>query len=86
MIIIYGKENCPQCNLAKLACDIRSVPYEYKLIGVDATPDELTLLAGVPIRSAPVIFERADSGEMQYVGGYKELRQWLKHNHPRNSR
>lgn len=79
MLIIYGKENCPQCNLAELACNIRSVKYEYRIIGVDATPDELTQLAGVPIRSAPVIFERDDSGKMQYIGGYKELRQLIKH-------
>jgi glutaredoxin len=80
MLIIYGKqEHCPQCSLAKLACEIRSVPYEYRIIGVDATPDELTIMAGVPIRSAPVIFERADSGEMQFIGGYKELRQVIKH-------
>ena len=85
MIIIYGKDNCPQCSLAKLACNIRSVPYDYRLIGVDATPDELTLQAGVPIRSAPVIFESHDSGKMQYIGGYKELQQWLKHNSQRNS-
>lgn len=79
MIIIYGKpgDECPQCGAAKMLCEMRSIPYEYKIIGVDTQPGELTLMAGVPIRSAPVIFERHDSGSLNYIGGYQELRKHL---------
>ena len=74
MIIIYGKpDDCPQCGAARMLCDMKQQAYEYKLIGQDAQPNELTLMAGVPIRSAPVIFERDDSGQMKFIGSYKEL-------------
>ena len=80
MIIIYGKpdnEECPQCGAARMLCEMRSIPYEYKLIGQDTQPGELTLMAGVPIRSAPAIFERDSGGSLSYIGGYQELRQHL---------
>lgn len=77
MIIIYGKpEGCQQCDAARMLCDMKQKPYEYRLIGQDATPDELTLLAGVPIRSAPAIFKTVEFDgieTMQYIGSYKEL-------------
>lgn len=80
MIIIYGKkpdEECLQCGAAKMLCEMRNLPYEYKIIGQDTQPDELTLMAGVPIRSAPAIFERDAGGSLSYIGGYQELRQHL---------
>ena len=79
MIVIYGKtdSDCPQCGAAKMLCEMKGATYEYKLIGKDAQPGDLTLLAGVPIRSAPAIFERDDSGSLNYIGGYQELRQHL---------
>ena len=78
MIIIYATEKCPACKLSKLYCEIRSIPHEYKFIGQDATPDQLTLLAGVPIRSAPAIFEQDGCDLPRYIGGYKELREHTK--------
>ena len=79
MIVIYGKpeEGCPQCGAARLACEMKGVPHEYKIIGQDTQPGELTLMAGVPIRSAPAIFERDAGGSLSYIGGYQELRQHL---------
>lgn len=78
MIVIYGKpEGCPQCSAARMLCDMKQKPYEYKLIGQDAQPGDLTLLAGVPIRSAPAIFERDSGGSLNYIGGYQELRHHL---------
>lgn len=79
MIIIYGKpdDDCQLCGAARMLCEMRSIPYEYKIIGVDTQPGELTLMAGVPIRSAPAIFERDASGSLNYIGGYQELRKHL---------
>lgn len=78
-IVIYGKPDneCLQCGAAKMLCEMRSIPFEYKLIGQDTQPGDLTLMAGVPIRSAPAIFERDADGSLRYIGGYQELRQHL---------
>lgn len=81
MIIIYGKpasEECMMCGAARMLCEMKDVPYEYKLIGKDATPEQLTQMAGVPIRSAPVIFERDTDGQHRYIGGYQDLREHTK--------
>ena len=81
MIIIYGKpadNECPQCGAARMLCEMRSIPYESRLIGQDTQPGELTLMAGVPIRSAPAIFERDAGGMLRYIGGYQELREHTK--------
>ena len=41
MIEIFGKPNCPQCDKAKTICDLRGLQYEYKIVDVDFTKEEL---------------------------------------------
>lgn len=69
MITIYGKENCTECDKAKLICQMRGVPFEYKQVGVDLTLEDLEKVVGTKVRAVPQIF---DSGV--YVGNYQALR------------
>lgn len=41
MIEIFGKPACPQCDKAKTICEMRELTYEYKLVDVDFTKEEL---------------------------------------------
>lgn len=41
MIEIFGKPGCPYCDKAKAICDLRELQYEYKLVDVDFTREEL---------------------------------------------
>lgn len=72
MITIYGKENCAECDKAKLMCQMRQVPFEYKQVGVDLTLEDLEKVVGTKVRAVPQIF---DSGV--YVGDYQTLRKYF---------
>ncbi len=41
MINIYGKDQCPRCDMAKNIAEQGGVEYVYKKLGVDYTKDEL---------------------------------------------
>jgi len=67
MIQIYGKTGCPFCDKAKTFCDTRSYNYEYKVLNVDYTKDEL--LETFPgARSVPQIKVNGSA-----VGGYSDF-------------
>ena len=42
MIIIYSKENCPQCDTAVGLLTAKGVPYQIKKLDVDFTVADLT--------------------------------------------
>jgi glutaredoxin len=66
--VIWSQENCLACNQAKTLLDIKGIPYEVKMLGENATKQEL--LAAVPnARSVPQIFINGE-----YIGGLPELR------------
>ena len=73
MFIIYGKQDCPQCDLAKNLCKQRNVYFEYKQLDTDYSIDELIELSPQPVRSVPVIFE-----DSNYLGAVKNLVEKLK--------
>lgn len=73
MFIIYGKQDCPQCDLAKNLCKQKNVDFEYKQLDTDYSLDELIELSPQPVRSVPVIFEDND-----YIGAVKNLIEKLK--------
>ena len=69
--VVWSQTNCPACNQAKSLLDIKGIEYEVKMLGVDATKQEL--LEAVPdARSVPQIFL-----DGKYVGGLTELRKAL---------
>lgn len=72
-VIIYGKDNCINCNKAKMLCQMKSIEFDYLTVGKDFTVEELQQEVGQPISSLPQIF-LAREGNKQYVGGYDDLR------------
>ena len=73
MFIIYGKQDCPQCDLAKNMCKSKNEEFEYKQLDVDYSLEELIELSPQPVRAVPVIFEGVN-----YIGSTKKLIERLK--------
>ena len=64
--IVYGKKNCPFCQLAKDELKLRGVQYDYiDLADIGKTAAEVT---GRKVKTVPQIYI-----EGKYVGGYEEL-------------
>lgn len=69
--VLWSQDNCLACNQAKSLLDIKGVPYEIKMLGENATKQEL--LEAVPdARSVPQIFI-----DGKYLGGLLELRKLI---------
>jgi glutaredoxin len=72
MLTIFSKENCQQCDSAKLLCQMKGAAFETKLLGSDYSKDDLMTIAP-KARSFPVVFY----GET-LIGGLIELKEFLK--------
>ena len=71
-ILIYGKEQCPYCDMAKKLSEQKGLKYTYKQLGIDYELHQL--LARVPTaRTFPQIFINEKP-----VGGYTEFSQIIK--------
>jgi len=66
-IIIYSKPNCPYCVSAKQFLSSKGYTYEEKIVGVNATREEL-LEAAPNARTVPQILINGS-----LVGGYDDL-------------
>lgn len=65
--IVYGKPNCPQCQMAKSLLDSKGIVYEY--IDITTTGKTAAEVTGRPdVRSLPQVYL-----EGKYVGGFNEL-------------
>lgn len=70
--IIYGRENCPQCTMAKALLDSRGIEYEYvDIVALGKSAAEVT--GRTDIRTVPQVYL-----DGQYVGGFNELYQRLR--------
>jgi glutaredoxin len=66
-VVVWSKENCPQCDKSKQLLTSMGIPYEERVVGGGYTRDDL--LAEVPMaRSVPQIFINGE-----YIGGHLEL-------------
>ena len=76
MIQIWGKPNCPYCDMAVNLCKTKQQIYEYKCLGKDFTTEELFEVFP-DARTFPQIrvIEEWDTAvfEEEYFGGYTEL-------------
>ncbi|MBV2208582.1 MAG: hypothetical protein KUL77_03335 [Thermomonas sp.] len=72
-IIIYGKDNCINCDKTKLLCQMQSLDYQYHTVGSDISIEQLWNKVGQTVRSLPQIFLDRN-GSAEYVGGYDDLR------------
>lgn len=70
--IIYGKSNCPNCEMAKNLLTAKGIPFDYvDLVELDKTAAEVT---GRPdVRTVPQIYL-----EGQYVGSFDKLYAYFK--------
>jgi len=72
MILIYGKDNCPYCDMAKQLCEREKQEHVYLKLGEDF--DRLFLMEEFPgARTFPQINFHGDK-----IGGYTELVEKLK--------
>ena len=68
--IVYGKKNCPYCQMAKDELKLRGIPYDYiDLADIGKTAAEVT---GRKVKTVPQIYI-----EGQYVGGWDELQNFM---------
>lgn len=71
MITVYSRPGCKWCETSKSLLELKGVEYNELMLDVDITVDQLKQL--VPgAKSVPQIM---DNGI--YIGGYKELTQYL---------
>lgn len=69
--VVWSQENCLACMQAKNLLDIKGISCEVKMLGENATKQEL--LEAVPnARSVPQIFI-----DGEYIGGLAELRKTI---------
>lgn len=71
MFTIYSKNNCQQCDAAKLLCQMKGVEFVVKKLGTDFSREDILALAP-NTRSFPVVF----NGNT-LVGGLQQLQQIL---------
>ena len=71
MLVIYSKDNCQQCDSAKLLCKMKGAEFETKQLGVDFSKEDLLEIAP-KARSFPVVFY---GGAL--IGGLVELKEIL---------
>ena len=79
MLVIYSKDNCQQCDSAKLLCQMKGVEYAVKTLDIDYTREQLMHISP-KARSFPVITAKVkyDGVEMEvYIGGLTELKEVL---------
>jgi glutaredoxin len=70
--VLWSKYNCPYCDQAKALLTSKGITFEEKKIGDGYSKEEL--LEAVPnARTVPQIFINE-----QLVGGFTELREYLK--------
>lgn len=68
---IWSKTNCSYCDQAKKLLTLKGISFEEKVIGKDATREEL--LEVVPTaKTVPQIFL-----DGSYIGGFAELKKFL---------
>lgn len=68
-IEIYGKNDCPYCELAKLACENYGIGYQYKLVDTPEAVEWLHENVNAQIKTVPaVIYDGV------WIGGLDELK------------
>lgn len=70
MLVVYSKNNCPECNKAMSLLDAKGVPY--RVVKVDEDQILRNNLVAMGHRSVPQIYV---DGEFPatYIGDYKKL-------------
>lgn len=73
--IVYGRNNCPYCQMAKDELSLRGIAFDYvDLIEINKTAAEVT---GRDVKTVPQIYING-----RYIGGYTDLMQHLNQDKP----
>lgn len=77
---IYTRNGCGWCEKAKQLLQAKGYSYNERLVGVNATKDEIqqrvnALGISTMISTVPQIFLLGESGGSTYVGGFDQLNQ-----------
>lgn len=80
--VIYGKENCQYCTMAKQLLEMRGQDFKYLTLDEDYSLDHMQAVVvektGTPPRTFPQILVQKDATEdFQHVGGFTELRDFM---------
>lgn len=68
--IVYGKNNCPFCQMAKDEMTLRGIPFDY--IDLEEINKSAAEVTGRKVKTVPQIYI-----EGNYIGGYEELMAFL---------
>lgn len=74
-VIVYSKNNCPECAKALALLDAKGV--EYTAVKVEDTPGAREFLMARGHRSVPQIYVNGE--DVAYVGDYKTLAKFTEH-------
>ncbi len=71
MIEIYGKPQCPICDMDKALCENKGITYTYKQLGEDFTRDDL-MVRFPNARTFPQIILDGEA-----IGGFDNLKDMI---------
>lgn len=72
--IIYSKDQCPFCNMAKQWMNMHSLTFTEKKLNDDNERKKFYESCGENVRTVPQIFVKYDnSDQFVRIGGYNEL-------------
>ena len=76
MYKIYATPGCGFCLQAKRLLESKELPYEYNLVSDLDSQEQAHLqdIAGIPFRTVPQIFQVNEEDQLNYVGGFTELK------------
>lgn len=80
MYIVYGKDGCSACLQACHLLAMKGFDLKYKKLGKDYEVDELFGVTDEMDLARPRTFPQifvVDGGEMGYVGGFDNLKEYL---------
>lgn len=70
--VIYSKDGCPQCDVAKNFAKSRGVDHIVRMLGVDYELNNLMDIAQVPIRQMPFVMKMV-SDKLVPVGSLQDF-------------
>lgn len=84
--LVYSKENCQYCSMAKELLTMRGKAFKYLTLDEDFSKEDIVNVVlektGTPPKTFPQIFVSNSDGEFsledaQHVGGFMELRGYM---------
>ena len=73
---IYSTVGCGYCLQAKRLLESKEIAFDYIDLSELDGQEKSTLMeiAGIPFRTVPQIFKENEDGQLEYVGGFTQLK------------